>query len=57
MSSQHVAAISVSRHRIAMRTAGTTRLSHLEDNQRAARGALPDAEFRQRLERYWDELA
>lgn len=36
---------------------GTTKVSHLEDNQRAARGALPDAEFRQRLERYWDELA
>jgi aryl-alcohol dehydrogenase-like predicted oxidoreductase len=36
---------------------GTTKVSHLEDNQRAARGALPDAEFRERLERYWDELA
>jgi aryl-alcohol dehydrogenase-like predicted oxidoreductase len=32
---------------------GTTRLSHLEDNQRAARGRLPDAAMRKRMEEHW----
>ncbi|HZF25636.1 MAG TPA: aldo/keto reductase [Steroidobacteraceae bacterium] len=36
---------------------GTTKPNHLEDNQRAARGALPDAALRQRIEHYWDGLA
>jgi aryl-alcohol dehydrogenase-like predicted oxidoreductase len=36
---------------------GSTQLAHLEDNQQAARGALPDAELRRRLEEYWDRLA
>ncbi len=33
---------------------GTTKLAHLEDNQRAARGRLPDAKMRQRMEQFWD---
>ncbi len=33
---------------------GTTKVSHLEDNQRAARGRLPDAEMRRRMEQFWD---
>jgi aryl-alcohol dehydrogenase-like predicted oxidoreductase len=35
---------------------GTTKLSHLEDNQRAARGRLPDASMRKRMEAFWDGL-
>jgi aryl-alcohol dehydrogenase-like predicted oxidoreductase len=34
--------------------AGSTRVEHLEDNQAAARGALPDASGRRRIEQYWD---
>jgi aryl-alcohol dehydrogenase-like predicted oxidoreductase len=34
--------------------AGSTRLTHLEDNLAAARGRLPDAAARRRLEQYWD---
>jgi diketogulonate reductase-like aldo/keto reductase len=33
---------------------GSTQLSHLEDNQGAARGRLPDAAMRRRMEEYWD---
>ncbi|MDO8794100.1 MAG: aldo/keto reductase [Vicinamibacterales bacterium] len=36
---------------------GTTKVAHLEDNLEAARGRLPDASVRQRMERYWDSLA
>jgi aryl-alcohol dehydrogenase-like predicted oxidoreductase len=36
---------------------GTTKLSHLEDNQRAARGRLPDANTRKRMEQFWDGLS
>jgi aryl-alcohol dehydrogenase-like predicted oxidoreductase len=32
---------------------GTTRLVHLEDNQLAGRGRLPDAAFRKKIEAYW----
>ena len=32
---------------------GTTRLAHLEDNQLAGRGRLPDAAFRKKIEQYW----
>ena len=35
---------------------GTTKLAHLEDNQRAGRGRLPDAALRKRIEEYWDAL-
>lgn len=33
---------------------GTTKVSHLDDNQQAARGSLPDAAMRKRLEQFWD---
>ena len=36
---------------------GMTKLTHLEDNLAAARGMLPDAEMRKRIEKYWDELS
>lgn len=32
---------------------GTTKRSHLEDNQRAGRGRLPDAAMRKRMEVFW----
>jgi aryl-alcohol dehydrogenase-like predicted oxidoreductase len=35
---------------------GTRRVAHLEDNAGAARGALPDAELRKRIERFYDAL-
>jgi aryl-alcohol dehydrogenase-like predicted oxidoreductase len=35
--------------------AGSTRLEHLEDNQAAGRGSLPDAPARRRIEQYWDD--
>lgn len=33
---------------------GTTKVSHLEDNQLAARGRLPDAAMRTRMQEFWD---
>ena len=33
---------------------GTTQLRHLDDNMRGARGRLPDAALRARMEQYWD---
>jgi aryl-alcohol dehydrogenase-like predicted oxidoreductase len=36
---------------------GTTKRSHLEDNQRAGRGRLPDAAMRKRIEAFWDGLS
>ena len=35
--------------------AGSTKLAHLEDNQQAGRGVMPDAAMRQRMEAYWDQ--
>ena len=35
---------------------GTTKLRHLEDNQQAGRGVLPDAAMRKRMEDYWASL-
>lgn len=35
---------------------GTTKLAHLEDNQRAGRGRLPDAAMRKRIEQFWDAM-
>jgi aryl-alcohol dehydrogenase-like predicted oxidoreductase len=32
---------------------GTTKVNHLEDNQRAARGRLPDASMRRKMEEFW----
>jgi aryl-alcohol dehydrogenase-like predicted oxidoreductase len=37
--------------------AGSTKLEHLEDNQAAGRGVLPDAAGRRRIEQYWDSHA
>jgi aryl-alcohol dehydrogenase-like predicted oxidoreductase len=34
---------------------GMTRLEHLEDNLDAARGRMPDASLRVRMEKYWDQ--
>jgi aryl-alcohol dehydrogenase-like predicted oxidoreductase len=36
---------------------GTHRVQHLEDNQAAARGGLPDAAMRSRMEEYWASVA
>ncbi|HTV76782.1 MAG TPA: aldo/keto reductase [Steroidobacteraceae bacterium] len=33
---------------------GSTQVAHLTDNQGAARGRLPDAAMRQKMEQYWD---
>jgi aryl-alcohol dehydrogenase-like predicted oxidoreductase len=33
---------------------GSTKVSHLEDNQGAGRGRLPDAAMRRKMEEYWD---
>ncbi|HEX9472767.1 MAG TPA: aldo/keto reductase [Steroidobacteraceae bacterium] len=35
---------------------GSTQVSHLEDNQRAARGRLPDEAMRRKMEQVWDAL-
>lgn len=35
---------------------GSTRLEHLDDNQSAGRGSLPDAGQRARMEAFWDTL-
>lgn len=34
---------------------GMTKLAHLEDNLNAARGRMPDAAMRARMEKYWDQ--
>jgi len=34
---------------------GMTKLAHLEDNLGAARGRVPDAAMRARMEKYWDQ--
>jgi aryl-alcohol dehydrogenase-like predicted oxidoreductase len=35
---------------------GATKLEHLEDDQAAARGRLPDAAMRRKMEEYWEGL-
>jgi len=35
---------------------GSTQVAHLEDNQRAGRGVLPDAATRKRMEDYWQRI-
>ena len=35
---------------------GTTKVSHLTDNQGAGRGRLPDEAMRRKIEQYWDTL-
>ena len=34
---------------------GSTKVKHLEENQRAGQGALPDAAMRKRMEEFWDQ--
>jgi aryl-alcohol dehydrogenase-like predicted oxidoreductase len=36
---------------------GTDDVAHLEDNQGAGYGTLPDEAMRQQIERYWDQIA
>jgi aryl-alcohol dehydrogenase-like predicted oxidoreductase len=36
---------------------GMTKLKHVEDNLTAARGTLPDAAMRKRIEQFWDGLS
>ena len=36
---------------------GTTKVSHLEDNQKAGRGRLPDAATRKKMEEFWASIA
>ena len=35
---------------------GTTKLTHLQDNQLAGRGRLPDAAQRKKIEQYWEKV-
>jgi aryl-alcohol dehydrogenase-like predicted oxidoreductase len=36
---------------------GSSKVQHLEDNQMAGRGRVPDAAFRKKMEQYWDRLS
>jgi aryl-alcohol dehydrogenase-like predicted oxidoreductase len=36
---------------------GTTKVSHLEDNQKAGRGRLPDADTREKMVKYWESIS
>lgn len=36
---------------------GTDDVEHVSENQRAGMGSLPDTAMRERIERYWDEIA
>lgn len=36
---------------------GSTKVKHLEENQRAGQGGLPDAAMRKRMEAFWDQQA
>jgi aryl-alcohol dehydrogenase-like predicted oxidoreductase len=36
---------------------GTTKVSHLEDNQKAGRGRLPDAATREKMEKFWESIS
>jgi aryl-alcohol dehydrogenase-like predicted oxidoreductase len=36
---------------------GSTKVAHLEDNQAAGRGPLPDAAMRSKMEQFWDTMA
>lgn len=47
----------VSHPAVTVTIAGSTQVDHLEDNQQGARGRLPDAATRKRMEEYWDSKA
>jgi hypothetical protein len=36
---------------------GSTQISHIEDNQQAGRGRLPDAAGRKKMEEFWATVA
>ncbi len=36
---------------------GSSKVQHIEDNQMAGHGRVPDAAFRNRMEQYWDKLS
>ena len=36
---------------------GSTKVAHLEDNQGAGRGRLPDTAMRSKMEQFWDTMA
>jgi aryl-alcohol dehydrogenase-like predicted oxidoreductase len=36
---------------------GSTKTAHVDDNQQAGRGMVPDAALRKRIEQYWDSLS
>jgi diketogulonate reductase-like aldo/keto reductase len=36
---------------------GTTKVSHLEDNQKAARGRVPDADMREKMVKHWESIS
>jgi aryl-alcohol dehydrogenase-like predicted oxidoreductase len=44
----------ISHHAVACAIPGSTKVAHLEDNQAAARGRLPDAAMRLKMEQFWD---
>jgi diketogulonate reductase-like aldo/keto reductase len=36
---------------------GSSKVQHIEDNQMAGHGRVPDTAFRNRMEQYWDKLS
>jgi aryl-alcohol dehydrogenase-like predicted oxidoreductase len=36
---------------------GSTKVAHVDDNQQAGRGVLPDGAMRKQIEKYWDSLS
>jgi aryl-alcohol dehydrogenase-like predicted oxidoreductase len=48
---------SVSHPAVTCAIPGMTKLKHVEDNLGAARGVLPDAAMRKRIEQFWDALS
>ncbi len=47
---------SISHPAVTCAVPGTTNVAHLEDNLLGARGRLPDAGMRKKMEQYWDKL-
>ena len=53
---QFVLKYNVSHPAVTCAIPGTTKLAHVEDNNGGARGRLPDAAMRKRMEQYWDAM-
>jgi aryl-alcohol dehydrogenase-like predicted oxidoreductase len=53
---QFVLKYNVSHPAVTCAIPGTTKLNHVEDNNDGARGRLPDAAMRRRMEQYWDAM-